>query len=304
VRLPAPAKINLGLRVTGRRPDGYHLLESVFLPLELGDVVDLDLGPEPGPVEFALEGEATPDVPRDAHNLALRAAHVFLSEAEHQGAARVGAVRIALEKWIPSEAGLGGGSSDAGAVLRGLSALLPGSVAPAGLARLALSLGADVPFFLDPRPALVTGIGEQIEPLDGIGSFPLVLARRGPSLSTGQVFARFRQPGGASLTPEGADPTIRPLWALREPGGLVRAGSRLRDLVHNDLEPAATSLNPAVPELQREFENSGALASAMTGSGPTIYGLFAEEADAEEAARRLRERDGTTVWRTRTIPSP
>lgn len=299
MKLTAPAKINLGLRVTGRRPDGYHLLDSLFLPLELADELEIEVLAETPGVDFELVGDASPDVPRDARNLAVRAAQAFL---DAHGSAR--GVRLRLRKGIPSEAGMGGGSSDAGAVLRGLAELLPGVVTRARLAEIALSLGADVPFFLDPRPARVTGIGEGIEPLEGLLALPVVVARRGQALSTAAVFAQLGATRGASLTPEGADPTIRPLWALREPGGLVRAGSRLRDLVHNDLEPAAAALNPAVTELQREFENSGALASAMTGSGPTVYGLFAEEADAERAARSLAGRDGTWVRRTRTIPSP
>ncbi len=299
MKLSAPAKINLGLRVVGRRADGYHLLDSVFLPLQLADGIELDLVPDRPGVAFELLGEASPDVPRDGRNLAVRAAEAFLGElAEPPG------VQLALRKGIPSEAGMGGGSSDAGAVLRGLSALLPDAVPAPRLAEIALSLRAAVPVFLHPRPARVTGVGEGIEPLAGLLAQPLVLARRGPALSTADVFGRLREAPWASLTPAGADPTIRPLWALREPGGLARAGSRLRDLVHNDLEPAAAALNPAVTELQREFENSGALASAMTGSGPTIYGLFADEAAASRAAQSLAARDGTWVRQTRTSPSP
>ncbi len=155
VRGVAPAKVNLGLRITGQRPDGNHELESVFLPLDLGDEVELEVAParlssvaltlHPGPVE---------GVPGDASNLAYRAAEAFLEVAGRAGC--TGSVRIRLHKRIPAAAGLGGGSSDAGVVLRSLARLFPAALSAKALGELALDLGADVPFFLDPRPARVS----------------------------------------------------------------------------------------------------------------------------------------------------
>ncbi len=297
MELRAPAKINLGLRVIGRRDDGYHLLDSLFLPLEWADELELAPAP-PGEIRFELSGAPAPDVPSGDDNLAVRAARAF-REAAGPGPG----VAIRLRKRLPSGAGLGGGSSDAGAVLRGLAAEEPGALAPAALAELALGLGADVPFFLDPRPARVTGIGEHIQPVDGVVAFPVLLARLGPPLTTAEVFRAYDQ-APASLTPGGAQPTIRPLWALREEGGLVRAGPRLRGLLRNDLEPVAGSLRPAVARLRREIEDSGALAAAMSGSGPVVYGLYADEGSAERAAVRVRERSGADVTVTRTLASP
>ncbi|MBW2240458.1 MAG: 4-(cytidine 5'-diphospho)-2-C-methyl-D-erythritol kinase [Deltaproteobacteria bacterium] len=303
MKLRAPAKINLGLRILGRREDGYHRIDSVFLPLEWADELELEDAP-PGEVTFALTGQPEPEVPTGPENLAVRAARAF------RAAAGPGpGVALRLNKQLPSGAGLGGGSSDAAAVLRGLAAREPEALSREALAAVALELGADVPYFLDPRPAHVRGIGEQIEPLAGIRPISILLARAGAPLATSEVFQAFdRSPAefgpASSLTPEGAEPTIRPLWALREEGGLVQAGPLLRGLLHNDLEPVAGSLRPEVAQLRREIEESGALAAAMSGSGPVVYGLFEDEGRATAAVVRFRERSEVSVTVTRTLASP
>jgi 4-diphosphocytidyl-2-C-methyl-D-erythritol kinase len=297
----APGKVNLGLRILGRRPDGYHRLESVFAPIDLADTVELTLRPAPG-VALALRGACAAGVPEDGTNLAVRAAQAFLGAAGHAGGLGIG-----LDKRLPSPGGLGGGSSDAGAVLRGLAALLPGAVGADRLRALALGLGADVPFFLAPEPALVGGIGEEILPLDGLPSLVLVLAHPGVPLATAAVYAEHA--AGASLTPPSAGPSIRALLALREEAGRARAGpigsseSSLRALVANDLEPAASRLCPAVPELRKEIEATGAVAVSLSGSGPTVFGIFPDERAAGEAQRRIARRPGLRTWVVRTAPS-
>lgn len=299
--LPAPGKVNLGLRILGRRPDGYHRLESVFAPIDLADTVELALRPQPG-VALVLRGACAAGVPADGRNLAVRAAEAFLAAA-----GRGGGVEIALDKRVPSPGGLGGGSSDAGAVLRGLAVLLPGAVDPGRLRALALGLGADVPFFLAPAPALVGGIGEEVLPLDGLPSFVLLLAHPGVALATAAVYAEHA--AGAALTPRSAGPSIRALLALREEAGRARAGpvggfeSSLRAWVANDLEPAASRLCPEVPELHEEIEATGALAVSLSGSGPTVFGVFPDERAAGEAQRRIARRPGLRTWVVRTAPS-
>ena len=302
--LRAPGKVNLGLRVLGRRADGYHLLESLFVPIDLADVLHLALRDAPG-VALTLRGEAA-GVPADASNLALRAAQAFLAEARHGGG-----VAIELTKRLPAPGGLGGGSSDAGAVLRGLAELLPGAVAPERLRALALALGADVPFFLAPRPALVTGIGEEIHPVEGLPCWVLLLAHPGAALATAAVYAAH-DAGAASLTPSGPGPSIRALLALREEAGRARAGpilaGSLPALVANDLEPAASRLCPAVPELRKEIEATGALAVSLSGSGPTVFGVYADAESARRAERRIARRPGLRTWVVRTagsgLPAP
>ena len=166
---------------------------------------------------------------------------------------------------------------------------MPGAVAPARLRSLALRLGADVPFFLAPAPALVGGIGEQILPVDGLPSFALLLAHPGVPLATAAVYAEY-DARPSSLTGSGPGPSIRTLLALREEAGRARAGpieTSLCALVANDLEPAASRLCPAILELRKEIEATGALAVSLSGSGPTVFGAFPNEAAAREAQRRI-----------------
>ncbi|MBW2273900.1 MAG: 4-(cytidine 5'-diphospho)-2-C-methyl-D-erythritol kinase [Deltaproteobacteria bacterium] len=302
--LPAPAKVNLGLRVLGCRADGYHLLESLFVPLDLADHLRVEIEPErgSGPPEerlsFRLAGsggaEPAADVPRGPENLAVRAALRFLEAAGNPP------VRVALElrKEIPSAAGLGGGSSDAAAVLRALDSLLPGSLPEGRLASLALELGADVPFFLAPSPALVTGIGERIEPLPGLPELWLLLANPGVSLSTAEVFRHY-DVLAATLTPVEAGSTMRALSGFRSgPAGLGKAlgktveetveeavGEALESALHagllvNDLEPAARRLCPPIARLCEGLRGLGALDVGMSGSGATVFGVFGSEEEA------------------------
>ncbi len=296
--LRAPGKVNLGLRILGRRADGYHRLESLFLPIDLADTLRLSLAAAPG-VTLALSGEHD-GVPGDERNLAVRAAQAFLAEA-----GSTAGLRIELEKQLPAPGGLGGGSSDAGAVLRGLSQLLPGAVPAGRLRALALGLGADVPFFLAPAPALVEGIGEQILPVDGLQSLALLLVHPGVPLATAAVYAEY-DAAATSLTPPSTGPSIRALLALREEAGRARAGSfeaALRALVMNDLEPAASRLLPAVLELRKEIEATGAVAASLSGTGPTVFGVFSDRAAAGAAQRRIARRSGLRSWVVETSPA-
>jgi len=179
----APAKINYGLRILGVLPDGYHLLDSVFLPLDVGDEIEIEAADRGIAIE--VEGLSA-GVPAGAENLAAKAAQSFLKEAGLGSA-----LAIRLTKGVPAAAGLGGGSSDAGAVLRLLAQRHPGRVASERLAELALDLGADVPFFLDPRPARVGGIGERITPLAGARS--LAVLRIGLAKAPSDRFATAKE---------------------------------------------------------------------------------------------------------------
>jgi 4-diphosphocytidyl-2-C-methyl-D-erythritol kinase len=267
--LSAPAKINLGLRVLGRRADGYHELESLFLPLDLADEVRVSTAPAAGPsVRLHLAPSAL-SVPAGAENLASRAALAFL-----EAAGLACHVDVELTKHTPVAAGLGGGSSDAGAVLRGLAAGFPEALDPDALASLALELGADVPFFLDPRPAWVRGVGERVEPVDGVPSLALLLANPGVGLATAEVYRAFD--------------ALHPDWQPRAapgPASELRAGAAepLARWVENDLEAAALRLCPAIGRLQQRLRELGALAVGMSGSGATLFGVF-EDARSARAA--------------------
>ena len=284
--LQAPAKLNFGLRVLGRRPDGYHLLESLIVPLDLADRIEVKL--ESGSrdlsardlvelrLRWAEDSRESSDVPSGAENLAARAAARFIDEAKLDARVRVG-----LEKRIPSGAGLGGGSSDAGAVLRALQKQRPDALSAEDLSRIALELGADVPFFLSPAPALVTGIGERIAPLPRFPELWILLANPGKSLATSDVFRAFAALA-ASLTPIQPGSTMRALRALEE---APEAISELFDtgLLVNDLEPAARRLCPPIGRLLERLRSLGARWTGMSGSGASVYGIFPDEVAARVA---------------------
>lgn len=293
MRILAPAKLNLGLRIVGRRPDGLHELESVFVPIDLVDELEIEVEVRAGSAEVALAlSGAAPDVPADERNLAVRAARAFLDAAGLRAR-----VRISLEKRIPSAAGLGGGSSDAGAVLRTLAGRFAGAVDASTLAALALRLGADVPFFLDPRPALVFGVGETRGPLPGpLPALAVVLANAGHAVPTARVFAGY----AATATRHGPRGRLAAQLAeaLAGPEGAI--ATRLTAVVENDLEPSARALCPALAGVRGALERSGAVAVGLSGSGGTCYGIFpdAPAAQAAQAALRLDAPGWTRLART------
>lgn len=275
----APAKVNLYLHVTGRRADGYHLIDSlaVFpgladrLEARPADALSLDLA---GPFKGALAGE--PD------NLVLRAARAL---AAAHGIAPAAALR--LEKCIPPASGIGGGSSDAAAALR-LLARLWGVTLPPGLAP---ALGADVPVCLAaPEPRLMAGAGERLAPPPPLPGFWTVLANPGISLSTAAVFAALerRDNPPAPAPPETGDFAAVADWL---------AGLR------NDLEPPARRLCPAVAAVLDAL--AGAPLARMSGSGATCFALHATEADARaQAAELQRARPGWWVVAAPVAPWP
>ncbi len=259
----APAKINLFLRVSGRRSDGYHELDSIFVPISLCDRVAIEVRPsQTVSISLAMRSGIA-NVPSGDRNLAWRAAAEFMKEF-----GLAAEVLIDLHKEVPAGAGLGGGSSDAGAVLR-MMATLCRIDDRARLAKVALGLGADVPFFLEPRAARVTGIGERIAPLDSMPVLHLVVAAPPTEVSTAEVFA--------ALTPNDWSGT-----ALEADVRAIAAGRVEASALVNDLEPAAIRLCPEISRLKAILQTLGASAAAMSGSGGAVFGIFP---DASEAAR-------------------
>ena len=271
LRLAAPAKLNLGLRVVGRRADGYHELESVFAPLDLADALALRWS-EADVARVTLRAVGGPPVPEGSENLAVRAAEAFLRETDQRLA-----IEIELEKRIPTGGGLGGGSSDAGTVLRALAEHHPGALSRERLAALALELGADVPFFLDPRPAWVRGIGERIAPLAGLPALPVLLVNPGVELSTASVFRSFDALG---------EPPSPPAAKVPDFSGGDAGAAALAPLLHNDLEPAAIRLLPELRRLRERLRALGGIATGMSGSGPTLFSVFESREQAEVARGR------------------
>jgi len=270
----------------------------VFVPLDLADALEVELcdpsASAPG-VELRLAG-AAPDVPDDDRNLACRAARAFLAAAGLRAR-----VRLHLRKAIPSAAGLGGGSSDAATVLRLLAGLWPNALDARGLARLALGLGADVPYFLDPRPARVTGVGERIEPLAGVPSLALLLAVPPVPLSTAAVYRAYD-----AAPPAGAEHPAPPPALLERAAQAEAEVDRqaLRALLHNDLEAAAAGLCPAIRSLREALGNAGARAVGMSGSGPGVFGIFRDPGEAERARGAAGLGRDVFARAVRTLASP
>jgi 4-diphosphocytidyl-2-C-methyl-D-erythritol kinase len=261
----APAKLNLCLYVGPRREDGLHEIRSLFEPLELADELRVTEAEED---EVICEGIDAPDL--TARALAA------LRENGWKGAP----LRIEVTKRIPVAAGLGGGSADAAAVLR----LARGEVE--GLRAIAAGIGADVPSQLQPRPCLVAGAGEVIEPAPPPADHGVVLIPQAKGLSTAEVYAEADRLG----TPRGENELEAIRRRLRD--AVDEGGSPLtyREHLVNDLQPAAISLRPEIDEALGALVEAGAPHAMVTGSGPTAVGLYPSPEEAGEAAARLRER--------------
>lgn len=263
----APAKINLFLRVVGRRPDGYHELDSVFVPISLYDRLQIELRAA-GRASVALRCEGGDALPTDDRNLAVRAAKAFMAEFGVNAN-----VLIDLRKQIPAGAGLGGGSSDAAAVLRMMAALLRIEAGPK-LAALALKLGADIPFFLHPVPARVGGIGELISPMPKFPNLAMVVAVPPFEVSTASIYQQLKPEQWSGKASESD------LIA-------VSSGRISPELLVNDLEAVVTARHPEVARLKTMLMQTGARAASMSGSGAAVFGIFVSAKEAQNAVREL-----------------
>lgn len=272
VTICAAAKINLTLRIVSRRPDGYHVLDSLVAPIALYDQVHVQIRPA-GSARVTTRVAPPRAAPIGSDNLATRAAADYLTR---RGIAAE--VEIELHKRIPIGAGLGGGSSDAAAVIRGLNAVFEPPLPGPQLAAWALELGADVPLFLFGRPARMTGIGEQLQPvaLPIAPLHPIVVVFCGTGLATRDVYRRYD-----SLTSADTPSRVRRF----NPGHGLPA-----DWLVNDLEIAAFQERPELAKVKRRLCALGADGAVMTGSGAAIVGVWERDRweDARAAAGRLR----------------
>jgi 4-diphosphocytidyl-2-C-methyl-D-erythritol kinase len=274
--LPAFAKVNLTLRVRGRRPDGYHEIETVFQTISLHDLITFELSAS-GRIELAC---SDPDIPSDETNLVYRAA-VALREryGVQQGA------RVTLEKRVPAQAGLGGGSSDAAVALLGLAHLWGVETNKDELKQLGARLGSDVPFFLEGGTALGTGTGAEIQPLRDAPATPLVVVTPAVKVSTAEGYAALKAP---ALTKEGSAANLSVSRAES-----LFAGS-LREVMRNDFEGVVGRLHPEVERAREALEASGARRAMLSGSGSSVFGVFDSKGEAERAARVL---GAEAAWR-------
>lgn len=283
-----PAKLNLSLAVLERRPDGFHSIESLFVPIDLADSLTMRTGGEPGirlviRCEGPRAGALARDVPVDATNLVVRAAAAVADEAGIEPA-----LDIELVKTIPSQAGLGGGSSDAAAMLLAAVAIWDLDWPRERLAAIAACLGSDVPWFLESVPAVVTGRGEEISPVVSLPP-PLFAVVVCPStgLSTAAVYKACKPDATR------AGESLRLATALAR-GDLAAA----MPFMHNALEPAARTLSPDIDLLLADIADAGGLTPRLTGSGSACFTLCRTLPEANGIAARLRgiEDAGAVRW--------
>ena len=264
MRRAAPAKINLFLRVLRKRPDGYHDLASVMQQISIYDELTYALRPE----GITLHCPGT-DLPTDEKNLIYRAAQAIFISTGYQGG-----VEIILNKHIPSAAGLGGGSSDAATTLMALNEQCSLGLTKTELMKLGAKLGADVPFFIFGSSAFATGIGEKLQTLPNkLPQLHIVLINPAFSLSTKTVYENLN----LTLTKKKNNYSIPRFYAL---------GDVIREL-HNDLESVSLKMHHELNDFKQMLMNEGALGALMSGSGPTLFGIFADEKSAKKARNAI-----------------
>ena len=263
MKLFAPAKVNLYLRITGRRDDGYHLLDTLMVPLSLGDDIEISRADGP-PDSLTLEADS-PDVPLGDENTVHRAVRAF---RERTG--RRDPVAVTIRKRIPIGAGLGGGSTDAAATLRGMNDLLEAGLSTGDLMALAVAVGADVPFFIRGETARARGIGDELSPVRSLPRLWMVVLFPNLPVSTAWVYRNFRlkltKPSNNNNLSEKLD-----------------TPDEVAQVMVNDLETVTIGRYPCLARLKRRLNESGAIGSLMSGSGSSVFGLFADETDAKSA---------------------
>jgi 4-diphosphocytidyl-2-C-methyl-D-erythritol kinase len=265
----APGKLNIRLKVTGRRPDGYHELVSIMVPIGLYDHIEIKRSPTPG-ITLSCRGI---DLPEDERNLVYRAARSFLSfTGSEQG------LSISLTKNIPVAAGLGGGSSDAAFTLAALNRMWGHPLTVQDLADLAVRLGADVPFFLRGGPCIARGIGEILEPIRNWPKLWYVIVMPPFSVSTAWVYDNLK----LKLTTGEYDSIISFLES-----GIFS----LADILENDLESVTASRFPSITTIKKSLMAEGAEGALMSGSGPSVFGVFRSKDRALAAKRHLMSRN-------------
>ncbi len=271
----APAKINLTLHVLGRREDGYHTLESLVAFGDVADTLTFDKAPE---FSLSSSGPFADAVPAGDDNIVLMAARALTHGVKTlpPGAA------ISLDKVLPVAAGIGGGSADAAACLRGLLSLHETSVGDTVMHQVAAGIGADVNVCLRSKVALMTGVGHVVEPEPELPLVPAVLVNPGVSVATAAVFAALGlAPDQANAVETPPPPRAR----FKTVGDLVRylLGTR------NDLEAPASAMVPEIGDVQNVlFACDGCMLSRMSGSGATCFGIFETQEEAEDAARQIQ----------------
>jgi 4-diphosphocytidyl-2-C-methyl-D-erythritol kinase len=284
VTAPAPAKVNLRLRILAREEGGYHGLETLFQAVSLCDEVTVRRA-SPG-ISLAVDGDVETGPP--AENLVARAAAAFYGAAR-----RDAAVAIHLVKRIPSAAGLGGGSSDAAATLRALNALYGEPLPGADLLQIAIGLGSDVPFFLCGSPyALAWSRGERLLALPPLPPRPVLVAHPGVAMPTGEAFRRVAESRGGGYVPRAESFSIQSVGSWDDVAALAA----------NDFQPGAFAAIPVLPRAEAAMRECGASITLLSGSGASLFGIFADEAARDRAEQHVAAL-GMATWKAATLTS-
>jgi 4-diphosphocytidyl-2-C-methyl-D-erythritol kinase len=273
MKILSPAKVNLFLQVVGKRPDGYHDLVTLMCCVGLYDTVSLTFGLKKTDVSCGH-----PDVPEDETNLAFAAADLFLKTLKKNEG-----VGISIDKKIPVAAGLGGGSSNAAAVLLGLNQFYNYPFSRDQLMTMGLSIGADVPFFIFKKPALARGIGEKLIAYQLPENLMFLLISPGFSLATASVYKNLN----LGLTKCKKKLRYTPL---------KMQGFDVRSHLCNDLETVVASKHPDISAAKEALLTHGAMGALMSGSGPTVFGLFSDVDKARRARHALAKNDHWQIY--------
>lgn len=277
VKILSPAKINLFLQVVGKRPDGYHDLVTLMCLIGLGDTLVLDFETN----EFRVSCN-DPDVPTNESNLAYRAAECFFKNLKQVHDQKPAGLIIDIDKQIPVGSGLGGGSSNAAAVLSSLNQYYGHPFSTEQILSMGLTIGADVPFFLYGKTALARGVGEKLEPYTRLKLYHVVLVFPGFPVSTRAVFQSLNL--GLTNCEKKFNDTF-----------FIKQAFDARRHLCNDLETVTASRYPDIHEAKQALLGHGAEGALMSGSGPTVFGLFESKTEATAAGAALEE---NRPWRT------
>lgn len=283
INVPAFAKINLGLRVHGRRPDGYHEISTVFQTVSLRDTLSFQSTPD-GKLELVC---SDPSIPADDTNLVLRAAAAL---RERFGVGE--GVRVELGKVIPAGGGLGGGSADAAVTLAALATLWGLETDAIELAEIGARLGADVPFFLTGGTALGTGTGTEIRPLEDAPKMHLVIVAPGVHVSTAEAYGAL---GAPALT------KVEPLVNLSVSRTEADFPDSLCDVTSNDFEAVVVRLHPEIGRAREALGGAGAHRVMLSGSGSSVFGVFENKGEAERAREALKAESSWKVFACETL---
>lgn len=304
IRVPAHAKVNLRLRVLGRSEDGYHALETLFLRLALRDEIEirrgapgirLEVEEEPGPVTGLREPERP--LPAGPENLCWQAA-----EAYYAALGRDPGIDLLLRKRLPAGAGLGGGSADGAAVLRGLETLHEGALGGSRLRAIAGRLGSDVPFHLaDTAAALGWERGRRLLPLPAPAPRPMLVVVPGFRVATPEAYAWLDEERAGGKGGEGGAGAGAPAETafVLPPAGRLGRWEELAELAVNDFEAPVFARHPELRALEESLREAGARPALLAGSGSALFGVFVDEETRDAGAARLEAGDGVAVIRTR-----